>query len=134
MQKQVEVPADISSPFDDHGERLALSIAAAKAEAESVAPTPIPSRHGAAAPPSTLAPTPAAIPSRSSISTVSSPVPAELNAAPDSCTSAQVQYAKGCSRTHTEAFGSKCLGCAACASRNSARQTDASPGQSNGSL
>lgn len=82
VQKQVEVPADISSPFDDHGERLALSIAAAKAEPESAASTPIPSRHGAAAPPATLAPATAAIPSRSSISTVSSPVPAELNTAP----------------------------------------------------
>jgi predicted regulator of Ras-like GTPase activity (Roadblock/LC7/MglB family) len=82
VQKQIEVPAEISSPFEDHGERLAASIAAAKAEAESVVSPPIPSRHAAAAPPPALAPAPAAIPSRSSISMVSSTVPAELNAAP----------------------------------------------------
>ncbi|HSU53866.1 MAG TPA: roadblock/LC7 domain-containing protein, partial [Candidatus Dormibacteraeota bacterium] len=93
VQKQVEVPADISSPFDDHGERLAQSIAAAKAEAESVVSTPTPPRHSAPPAPAAAA-TPAAIPSRSSISTVSSPVPAELNAVPASAPSPRFNMQK----------------------------------------
>lgn len=93
VQKQVEVPDDISSPFDDHGERLAQSIAAAKAEAEPVLSTPTPPRHSAPPAPAPAA-VPAAIPSRSSISTVSSPVPAELNAVPASAPSPRFNMQK----------------------------------------
>ena len=78
VQKQVEVPADISSPFDSHGERLAESLAAAQAAPEPVVSTPIPPRHAATATPPALAPTPTAS-LRSSLSSVSAPAPAELS-------------------------------------------------------
>ena len=71
VQRQIEVPAEISSPFNSHGEGLAFSIATAKAEPEP-ASTPLPPRHAASAPP------PAVAPPRST----SVPMPATAEAAP----------------------------------------------------
>jgi predicted regulator of Ras-like GTPase activity (Roadblock/LC7/MglB family) len=71
VQRQVQVPADISSPFDSNGEGLAFPGSTAKAEPE---PTPVPQRQ-VAAPPSH-----AVSPARTSITAVNSPAPAELTA------------------------------------------------------
>jgi predicted regulator of Ras-like GTPase activity (Roadblock/LC7/MglB family) len=60
VQRQVEVPAEISSPFDPNGNGLAFSIGGQKAETEAASPA-TPPRHGSSAPPpraslSTVAP------------------------------------------------------------------------------
>jgi predicted regulator of Ras-like GTPase activity (Roadblock/LC7/MglB family) len=54
VQRQIEVPAEISSPFDSNGNGLAFSIGPAKAEAEPAAPAP--PRHSSSVPPPLVAP------------------------------------------------------------------------------
>ncbi|HZR15704.1 MAG TPA: hypothetical protein VFE51_00130 [Verrucomicrobiae bacterium] len=70
VQRQIEVPPEISSPFDAHGRGLA--IAGSKSEPEPVASAPLPPRHAASALP------PAMAPSRTSISALPAPSPAEI--------------------------------------------------------
>ncbi|HTL18602.1 MAG TPA: hypothetical protein VL793_15300, partial [Patescibacteria group bacterium] len=65
VQRQVEVPAEISSPFDSHGQGLAFSVAPAKSEAEAA---PVPPRHAASVPP------PIVPPPRAALSSIPTPV------------------------------------------------------------
>jgi len=67
-QKLVEVPAEIRSPFDRHGQGLVFSVGPTQPEANP-APAPVP-RHAAPAPPPAVTP-----PSRSSISFAPTPPP-----------------------------------------------------------
>jgi predicted regulator of Ras-like GTPase activity (Roadblock/LC7/MglB family) len=70
VQRQVEVPADICSPFDQRNQGLIFSIGPAK-PASAPAPAPAPSlRHGL-----TPAPTPVAPPARSGITFAPTPPP-----------------------------------------------------------
>jgi predicted regulator of Ras-like GTPase activity (Roadblock/LC7/MglB family) len=69
-QRLIEVPAEISSPFDSYGQGLAFSGAAAQSESEPAAP-PLPPRHAASVPP------PAAIAPRASLPTAPPPPPVE---------------------------------------------------------
>lgn len=55
VQRQVEIPAEISSPFDGHGAGLAFSVGPGKGEVEAV-PPPTPPRHANAGPPPIVAP------------------------------------------------------------------------------
>jgi predicted regulator of Ras-like GTPase activity (Roadblock/LC7/MglB family) len=75
VQRQVEVPADISSPFDSYGQGLAFSAAAGKTEPEPVA-APLPPRHANAAPP------PGVAAPRASLSSVAPPSPETVAPAP----------------------------------------------------
>jgi predicted regulator of Ras-like GTPase activity (Roadblock/LC7/MglB family) len=70
VQRQVEIPAEISSPFASHGEGLSLAISSPKAQAEA-APAPLPARQMNSGPPPIMAPP------RGSMSSVAPPQPAE---------------------------------------------------------
>jgi predicted regulator of Ras-like GTPase activity (Roadblock/LC7/MglB family) len=70
VQRQVQVPAEISSPFDSSGGGLAFSIGPARNEPEP-APLPAPPRHASSVPP------PFAAPPRASLSSVAPPASAE---------------------------------------------------------
>src|SRR5437763_6080473 len=70
VQRQVEVPAEISSPFDSQGLGVAFTVGPARTETEPV-PAPVPPRHVQAGSPPVIAPP------RTSLSSVSSPPPAE---------------------------------------------------------
>ena len=70
VQRQVEIPPEISSPFDPNGRGLSLAVSSPRAEAEP-APAPAPSRQTNAGPP------PISAPPRGSITSISAPPPVE---------------------------------------------------------
>jgi predicted regulator of Ras-like GTPase activity (Roadblock/LC7/MglB family) len=68
VQRQIEVPAEISSPFNAHGQGLSLAVSSPKAEPEAAPPQ---------LPPRQMSPAPVLTPPRGSVSVVSPPPPAE---------------------------------------------------------
>ena len=77
VQRQVEVPAEISSPFDSYGNGLSLSVATTRSESAATAPqAPVPSRVNSSVPPS------AAPPPRANLVAVAPPSVPEQEASP----------------------------------------------------
>ena len=69
VQKQVEVPSDINSPFDENGQGLAISGSASAPAAQPVAPAPVRQK---APPPAPVAPP---TPARTSLTSAPTPPP-----------------------------------------------------------